>query len=121
MQNEINEIIAVASVRNGMNANDNYEIVSYIDNTYQAFRNGKVIGPRTKHRPLDCNVIDGFIHKPLDIQKGEVSRTEKLPYIQVVYNDNTARVFKNGAPFGSRFPYKVGQRTYLEWGLWIDA
>ena len=121
MQNEINEVVAVATVRHGMSARDNYEVISYADNTYQAFRRGKPIGPRRSSRPSEVTVIDGFIHKPLDIQKGEVSRVEKLPYIRVLYNDDTARVFKNGSPFGSRFPYKVGQRTYLEWGLWIDG
>ena len=113
------EIIATATVRHGMNGDDNYEVVSYLDGTYQAFRRGKAIGPRRAVRPTEVTVIGGFIHKPLDIQEGEVSRVEKLPYIRVIYNDDSARVFKNGTPFGSRFPYKVGQRTYLEWGLWI--
>ena len=114
-----NEIIATATIRHGMSAVDNYEIVSYVDHTYQAFRNGKAIGPRRATRPREVNVVCGFIHKPLSQQPGEVSRVEKLPYVKVIYDDNTCRVYKNGDPFGSRFPYQKGQKTYLEWGLWM--
>ena len=108
-----NEIIATASIRHGMNANDNYEIVSYVDNTYQAFRNGKVIGPRRSSRPREASVICGFIHKPLGHQPGEVSRVEKLPLVKVLFEDGAAQVFDNANPITSRFPHRNGEKVYV--------
>lgn len=108
-----NEIIATATIRHGMNVNDNYTVVSYSDNTYQAFRNGKSIGVRKSSRPSGVNVIAGFIHRPIVKQPGEVSRVEKFPLVKVLFEDGTAQVFDNARPATSRFPHREGDTAHV--------